>query len=350
MFNVNKCASAIAAAMVGTIRTGDDASRFSQRAMAEGFTNISDLIAADAVKQALAIREAINKADPMHNAHEAHLVDAKPGEVTIQMRPKPQVVTMTGSSAQTPEEVFKDNCPIIDEVGCFDLGARIQTAEVAFADSPLTAPAPPVPEQAGTTSTSTTMGYAGTVDVDSDGLPWDGRIHSSNKKKLAKDDTWQLRRGIDAAIVEQVKAELRQVMAIPKIDASFATAPAEASSPANSGCPAVNATEPATTAPPPPVETQGLHPESNAFSTATVNKLVEAGNTVPPAAAGTPQTGASSKPYSEYKLPDLMRGITSKMIQPADVAAVVAQFGVPSVPALATRPDLIPLVAEALQL
>ena len=101
-----------------------------------------------------------------------------------------------------------------------------------------------------------------------------------------------------------------------------------------------------TTAPPPPVETQGLHPESNAFSTATV----EAGNTVPPAAAGTPQTGASSKPYTEYKLPDLMRGITSKMIQPADVAAVVAQFGVPSVPALATRPDLIPLVAEALQL
>lgn len=324
MFNVNKCASAIAAAMVGTIRTGDDASRFSHRAMAEGFTNISDLIAADAVKQALAIREAINKADPMHNAHEAHLVDAKPGEVTIQMHPKPQVVTMTGSSAQTAEE---------------DTGAA-----AVFADSPLTAPAPPAPEQAGTTSTSTTMGYAGSVDVDSEGLPWDGRIHSSNKKKLAKDDTWQLRRGIDAAIVEQVKAELRQVMAIPKIDAPSAEV-TDFSQTTTAHLP-----DGATTAPPPPVETQGLHPESNAFSTATVNKLVDAGNTVPPAAAGTPQTGASSKPYSEYKLPDLMRGITSKMIQPADVAAVVAQFGVPSVPALATRPDLIPLVAEALQL
>ena len=321
MFNVNKCASAIAAAMVGTIRTGDDASRFSQRAMAEGFTNISDLIAADAVKQALAIREAINKADPLINQ-------------TSYVLP----------AAKTAEEVFKDNCPIIDEVGCFDPGARIQTAEVAFADSPLTAPAPPAPELAATTSTSTTMGYAGSVDVDSEGLPWDGRIHSSNKKKLAKDDTWQLRRGIDADIVEQVKAELRQVMAIPKINALSAEV-TDFSQTATAHLP-----DGVTTAPPPPVETQGLHPESNAFSTATVNKLVDAGNTVPPAAVDTPQTGASSKPYSEYKLPDLMRGITSKMIQPAGVAAVVAQFGVPSVPALATRPDLIPLVAEALQL
>lgn len=324
MFNVNKCASAIAAAMVGTIRTGDDASRFSQRAMAEGFTNISDLIAADAVKQALAIREAINKADPMINAVELYRLP------------------IHGDSSLT--EGFKH-----PETPVFILPPAV-TEDEDLPFTPLTEPAPPAPEPANTTSTSTTTVNAGTVDVDSEGLPWDGRIHSSNKKKLAKDDTWQLRRGIDASVVEQVKAELRQVMAIPKPDASFATAPAEASSPANSGYPAVNATEPVTTAPPPPIETQGLHPESNAFSTATVNKLVDAGNTVPPAAAGTPQTGASSKPYSEYKLPDLMRGITSKMIQPADVAAVVAQFGVPSVPALATRPDLIPLVAEALQL
>lgn len=316
MFNVNKCASAIAAAMVGTIRTGDDASRFSQRAMAEGFTNISDLIAADAVKQALAIREAVNKADPMI------------------------------APAVKSHNVGKSDSLIAEE----DINAA-----AVFADSPLTAPAPPAPELAATTSTSTTMGYAGSVDVDSEGLPWDGRIHSSNKKKLAKDDTWQLRRGIDAAIVEQVKAELRQVMAIPKPDASFATAPAEASSPANSGCPAVNATEQVTSAPPPPVETQGLHPEINAFSTATVNKLVEAGNTVPPAAAGTPQTGASSKPYAQYELADLMRALTSKRVTTEQVLEAANMFltdgaTFPSLPSLAPRKDIIPLVAEALQL
>lgn len=318
MFNLNKSATAIAAAMVGTIKTGDDASRFAQRALAEGHTSISDLIAADAVKQAVAIRAAIDKADPMHNCHTAVLKSAAPGEITVQMTPAPQPITMTGAPVAEDE---------------------------ALPFTPLDAPAPPVAGPADTTSTNTTTGNAGSVDVDSEGLPWDGRIHSSNKKKITKDDTWQLRRGIDSAVVEQVKAELRQVMAIPKHDASSVTAPAEASSPVSSGSPVPPATVPA-----PPAETQGLHPETNAFSTATVNKLVEAGNTVPTAAAGTPQTGASSKPYSEYKLPDLMRGITSKMIQPEVVQSVVAQFGVPSVPALATRQDLIPLVAEALEL
>ena len=311
MFNLNKSATAIAAAMVGTIKTGDDASRFAQRALAEGHTSISDLIAADAVKQAVAIRAAIDKADPMHNSHTATLKSVAPGEITVQMTPAPQPITLTASTADEDE---------------------------ALPFTPLDAPAPPVAGLADTTSTNTTTVNAGSVDVDSEGLPWDGRIHSSNKKKITKDDTWQLRRGIDSAVVEQVKAELRQVMAIPKHDAGAQTAPPTAVDLSPSAVPA------------PPAETQGLHPETSAFSTATVNKLVEAGNTVPTAAAGTPQTGASSKPYSEYKLPDLMRGITSKMIQPEVVQSVVAQFGVPSVPALATRQDLIPLVAEALEL
>lgn len=313
MFNLNKSATAIAAAMVGTIKTGDDASRFAQRALAEGHTSISDLIAADAVKQAVAIRAAIDKADPMHNCHTGVLKSVAPGEITVQMTPAPQPITMTGAPAAEDE---------------------------ALPFTPLDAPAPPVAGPADTTSTSTTTANAGDVDVDSEGLPWDGRIHSSNKKKITKDDTWQLRRGIDSAVVEQVKAELRQVMAIPKHTAPIATETA----------PSTPTGVPSTVPPAPPTETQGLHPETNAFSTAAVNKLVEAGNTVPTAAAGTPQTGASSKPYSEYKLPDLMRGITSKMIQPEVVQSVVAQFGVPSVPALATRQDLIPLVAEALEL
>ena len=317
MFNLNKSATAIAAAMVGTIKTGDDASRFAQRALAEGHTSISDLIAADAVKQALAIRAAIDKADPMHNCHTATLKSVAPGEITVQMTSAPQPITMTGTPVAEDE---------------------------ALPFTPLDAPAPPVPELADTTSTNTTMGYAGSVDVDSEGLPWDGRIHSSNKKKITKDNTWQLRRGIDSAVVEQVKAELRQVMAIPKHDAQIAGGTVSlpmTEVPSPDGAPVP---------PAPPTETQGLHPETNAFSTATVNKLVEAGNTVQTAAAGTQQTGASSKPYSEYKLPDLMRGITLKMIQSEVVQSVVAQFGVPSVPALATRQDLIPLVAEALEL
>lgn len=267
MFNLNKSATAIAAAMVGTIKTGDDASRFAQRALAEGHTSISDLIAADAVKQAVAIRAAIDKADPMHNCH----------------TPAPQPITVTG------EPVAEDE---------------------ALPFTPLDAPAPPVAEPVDTTSTNTTTVTAGSVDVDSEGLPWDGRIHSSNKKKITKDDTWQLRRGIDSAVVEQVKAELRQVMAIPNVSGITIVSQGTITEVSEGLVP-----------PAPPTETQG-----------------------------TPQTGASSKPYSEYKLPDLLRGITSKRIQPDVVQSVVATFGVPSAPALATRQDLIPLVAEALEL
>ena len=51
-------------------------------------------------------------------------------------------------------------------------------------------------------------------ELDAEGLPWDERIHSSNKKKKA-DGTWTARRNTDKALVEQVKQELRAAMAPP---------------------------------------------------------------------------------------------------------------------------------------
>lgn len=49
------------------------------------------------------------------------------------------------------------------------------------------------------------------VEVDSAGLPWDRRIHSSAKSKI-KDGTWKKLRGVDDELVAQVEAELRQSM------------------------------------------------------------------------------------------------------------------------------------------
>lgn len=43
---------------------------------------------------------------------------------------------------------------------------------------------------------------------DKDGLPWDERIHSSNKKMTAK-GVWTRKRGVQDSLVEQVEAELR---------------------------------------------------------------------------------------------------------------------------------------------
>lgn len=55
----------------------------------------------------------------------------------------------------------------------------------------------------------TNMGGApGTaIELDAEGIPWDARIHAGSKSKIKK-GTWTLKRGVDPALVAQVKAEL----------------------------------------------------------------------------------------------------------------------------------------------
>lgn len=50
--------------------------------------------------------------------------------------------------------------------------------------------------------------------LDSEGLPWDARIHSGKKSKTS-DGKWRLVRGITPEMVQVVKSELRATMAIP---------------------------------------------------------------------------------------------------------------------------------------
>ena len=71
------------------------------------------------------------------------------------------------------------------------------------ATAPALAPVAPAPSVA-----SPTPAGAGEV-LDSEGFPWDGRIHGSGKTFLAKGGAWKLVRGVDKALVEQVKAEYR---------------------------------------------------------------------------------------------------------------------------------------------
>lgn len=296
MFDLNKCATAVTAAMVGTIRNGDDAKRFAERAIAEGFNSISELIAADAAKQALATRAALAAAERAEQG-----VAPK---ITVHVAPTPEVITIAG----TPVE-------------------ETRTAAEAFGTSPLAVPpAPSAQEPESTTSTNTTTATASDVVLDSRGLPWDGRIHASTKTRLAKDDSWKLKRGLEPAYVERIENELRQVMSIPNVSAEitdFSQAP---------------------------TETQGLHPDANHFSVATVNRLTEQGNAVPPVAVDIQQTGAPSSGYSTWGMPELMRGMTAKKCDQAYVSQVCQQFGIPSIMAVGARKDLIPLIAEALEL
>jgi hypothetical protein len=62
---------------------------------------------------------------------------------------------------------------------------------------------------AGTTSPAPTS-----VELDSTGLPWDGRIHAGTKSKVAS-GAWMKRRGVEASEVSRIEAQLRAAMAIP---------------------------------------------------------------------------------------------------------------------------------------
>lgn len=50
--------------------------------------------------------------------------------------------------------------------------------------------------------------------LDSEGLPWDKRIHGSGKTFLKKTGAWKLIRGVDPVLVAKVKTELAQAQGV----------------------------------------------------------------------------------------------------------------------------------------
>lgn len=93
------------------------------------------------------------------------------------------------------------------------VASQLPTAPVATLATSLTTPSsvplPPAPPAPGTAAPTVTdaapMIHA---DLDKNGLPWDERIHSSSKAKLAS-GAWKYRRGVEPVEVQQVEAELR---------------------------------------------------------------------------------------------------------------------------------------------
>jgi hypothetical protein len=69
------------------------------------------------------------------------------------------------------------------------------------------APAPP------TVGAPAGLAAAG-VDLDSEGYPWDHRIHSTTKSMIAN-GTWKIKRGIDSTLIDSVRAEFDRAASIP---------------------------------------------------------------------------------------------------------------------------------------
>lgn len=104
------------------------------------------------------------------------------------------------------------------------MNAKPEEVKEAVRDLEVATPAPapaPSPTPAAETPAATGEG------LDSKGLPWDARIHSSGKTQLA-DGSWRKKGGVSAEVTAQVEAELRQLLA----NAGNAPAPSAAPAPA----------------------------------------------------------------------------------------------------------------------
>jgi hypothetical protein len=169
------------------------------------------------------------------------------------------------------------------------------------------------------------------VEVDRDGLPWDVRIHASSKAKNA-DGRWRGKRGIDDAVIAQVTAELRQVAAIPTPNPGAIVAAVQAAqNPGNVPLP------PSTGAPAAAIATPNASATNPAVGTSVAN--VQALNAAP------------SIDYATF-IGKITAGLTSNppTLAQATLQATLAAHGIAGLPVLATRPDLVPVVAAALGL
>lgn len=170
--------------------------------------------------------------------------------------------------------------------------------------------APQAPAQApGNAATVAAPPTGNPVTLDKHGLPWDGRIHGEKKNQNA-DGTWRKRKGVDPALVAQVEAELRAVMAAAPAApiANGVSTTVAASAPG-----AWPIEQPATQVPPAPAPA--------------------AAPTVDPRAAYVALIGRASAAIQAGKLTQVEAG------------QCCAAYGVPALPLLANRLDLVPQVA-----
>lgn len=183
----------------------------------------------------------------------------------------------------------------------------------------LSAPLPPVSDAQtafAPTAPAAPTTHAGGVDLDKHGLPWDGRIHTGTKRKNA-DGSWTAKRGVDPALVASVEAELRQVMGAPAA-APLASAPV-----------AATVTAPAAVvAPPPPAPVAGAAPSMPA---------------APSAAPG--EVPADARAQFVALVGRASAAIQGQKVTQAEVNQCCVDAGVPALPLLANRLDLVAQVA-----
>jgi hypothetical protein len=158
------------------------------------------------------------------------------------------------------------------------------------------------------------------VELDTDALPWDARIHSSSKARNA-DGRWKKKRNIDETLIAQVEHELHALMALPSPVAAAPVRPPLGGTWPTAPAPLESAARPAPVWPfPNPGETPAPPP--------------------PP-----PAPDATTEPMT---FPSFLKSVSglvqAKRITMPRVNDILTAAAVPNLSALGTRPDLIPAI------
>ena len=237
-----------------------------------------------------------------------------------------------------PEAAFgKPDTGAQEAAAAFGGSAPLAVSTPAIAAASTVAPPPPV----NTAPITTTPGVASSaavassagVELDKHGLPWDGRIHAESKGKLT-DGSWRKKRQVDPALVAQVEAELRQVMgaAPAPLAQGVAPAPTPASVAASTIAQSVpTGAVPLPVAPPPaPAPVVGAAPTMPA-----------APNVAP--AGEVPQ---DARQQFVGLVGRASAAIQAGKVSQAEVNQICADSGIPALPLLANRLDLVATVAS----
>lgn len=203
-----------------------------------------------------------------------------------------------------------------------------------------------------------------TVELDKNGLPWYGRIHSESKSKN-KDGSWRNRRGVDAAVIAQIEAELRAALAAPGVAGNVPPAPPVSGPVVDSSASAAIAPAPAPVTPPPgavptppaanPGNVPPPPPANGAPAAAIVTPIASATNpatalpvTNAPAPNGTPPAANAGALTFPQLVPQITARLGDGRLTQLQVTEALSSLGLPSLPSLVQRPDLVPSVATLL--
>ena len=212
--------------------------------------------------------------------------------------------------------------------------APLAVSTPAIAAGAIVAPPPP----ANTAPITTTPGVASSaagVDLDAKCLPWDGRIHAESKGKLT-DGTWRKKRNLDPALVAQVEAELRQVMGAAPAAPLAPAAAIPAQPAANVTTPTPGVASSAVAAPVPPIAPQPPAPVAGAAPTMPAA----------PSAAPAGEVPQDARQQFVGLVGRASAAIQAGKVSQAEVNQICADSGIPALPLLANRLDLVATVAS----